>query len=136
MSNNITISGNVASEPDYVNGDGYTRLSFALYDNERRKVKGSDNEYENTGNVIKLQVTLWNELADEFVGSFNKGDVVEITGSVTEREYTRNDGTVGRQLQTSFVNSLVVKFRKSERTTVPAETGGGFFPDDVPAGFQ
>lgn len=112
MTNKITISGGVVADPEYKTPtERFRVLEFPLYDNETRKNKDTG-EYEKTGNVTKLKVVLKNDLADQWRGKINQGDIVEITGSITEREYDRKDGTKGRALETTWVDSVTVKYTK------------------------
>jgi len=116
MSNKITISGGVVADPEYKTPtEKFRVLEFPLYDNETRKNKDTG-EYEQTGNVTKLKVILKNDLADEWRGKINKGDIVEIVGTITEREYDKRDGSKGRSLETTWVDSVTVKFSKSPVT--------------------
>lgn len=113
MANKITISGGVVADPEYKTPtEKFRVLEFPLYDNETRKNKDTG-EYEQTGNVTKLKVVLKNDLADQWRGKINKGDIVEITGSITEREYDKRDGSKGRSLETTWIDSVTVKFSKS-----------------------
>lgn len=126
MGNRITISGRIVAEPELkVISDTFRVLQVVLYDNEQRKNRDTG-EYEDTGNVTKLRVELKNELADEWNGKISKGDVIEIEGTIREREYDRSDGTKGRSLETSFVNSVTVKFKKEGSSG----GGDGFTPED------
>lgn len=110
--NKITISGGVVADPEFrTPTENFRVLEFPLYDNETRKNKDTG-EYEQTGNVTKLKVVLKNDLADQWRGKINKGDIVEIVGSITEREYKRKDGTDGRALETTWVDSVTVKFSR------------------------
>ena len=116
MSNKLTISGAVVADPEYKTPtEKFRVLEFPLYDNETRKNKDTG-EYEQTGNVTKLKVILKNDLADEWRGKINKGDIVEIVGTITEREYDKRDGSKGRSLETTWVDSVTVKFSKSPVT--------------------
>ena len=65
-------------------------------------------EYDRTGDVTKIRVTLWRDLADTDI---RKGDIVEVDATLIEKEFPKQDGTTGRQLQTDFINSIVVKWR-------------------------
>lgn len=119
MSNKITISGGVVAEPEFKQiSDTFRVLEFPLYDNERRKDKDTG-QYEDTGNTTKLRVILKNDLADTWRGKINKGDVVEVVGSITEREYERKDGGKGRSLETTWVDSVEIKFSKSGDDSAP-----------------
>jgi single-strand DNA-binding protein len=114
MSNTITFSGAVVAEPEKVTAkSGATAISFPVYDNEQRKNKETG-VYENTGNVLKVRVTLWgDDWADKVADlGIKKGDIVEITGSITEREFETKDGGKGRSVETTFVNDVTVKWSK------------------------
>lgn len=125
MSNTIKISGGVVAEPELkVISERATVLSFPLYDSERRKNKDSQ-DYEETGNVLKLRVQLWNDVAKEWNGKIHKGDIVELEGTITEREYDKQDGTKGRSLETTFVNSIKVKWSKAAQGQT---ADAGFIP--------
>jgi single-stranded DNA-binding protein len=116
MGNKITISGGVVAAPEFKKiSDTFRVLEFPLYDNQRRKNKDTG-EYENTGNVVKLKVILKNDLADAWTGKFGVGDIVEVSGTFTEREYDRKDGTKGRALETDWVETVEVKFSKTAAT--------------------
>lgn len=121
-----SITGNIVAEPERKEINGSALLTFPVYSNERRKNRDTG-EYENTGNVTKVKVTLWRELAENT--SVGKGDLVEVVGSFIEREYDKKDGSKGRSLETSYVESVVVKF--TNKNEAPADAGfdsdeGGF----------
>lgn len=120
---NAVFSGGVVAEPEAIGKDG-SGLSLAVYVNEERKNKDTGS-YEKTGNVAKIQVALWGDLAKEDI---RYGDLVEIDASLTEREYEKKDGSKGRQLQTSWVNSVVVKWRKGEEQPAAAYSGANEAP--------
>jgi single-stranded DNA-binding protein len=67
-------------------------------------------EFEKTGDVSKVRVTLWRDLATN--ADIQKGDLVEISATLVEKEFQKKDGTTGRSLQTDWVESVVVKHRK------------------------
>lgn len=121
MANKITISGGVVADPEFKTPtEKFRVLEFPLYDNETRRNKDTG-EYEQTGNVTKLKVVLKNDLADQWRGKINKGDIVEITGSITEREYDKRDGTKGRALETTWVDSVTVKYTKGGASAADAD---------------
>lgn len=112
MSNKIVISGAVVADPEFKQiSDTFSVLEFPLYDNETRKDRDTG-EYKPTGNTLKLKVVLKNDAAAQYRGEIRKGDVWEVDGTITEREYEKKDGTKGRALETTYVNSLTLKWRK------------------------
>lgn len=110
-------SGKVVAEPERREVGGQPLLEFPVYVNRTKKNRDSG-EYEPTGDTTKIRVTLWRELADEPI---KKGDIVEIEGSIYEREWENKEGLKGRSLETDFVNSIIVKW------TAPEESGQAGF---------
>ena len=102
-----TFSGSVVAEPESKQVGGNNLLQFPVYVNHQRKNKDTG-EYDRTGDVTKIRVTLWRDLADTDI---RKGDIVEVDATLIEKEFPKQDGTTGRQLQTDFINPIVVKWR-------------------------
>lgn len=116
----VTFSGAVVAEPEKKQVGGSNLLEFPVYVNHTKKSKDSG-DYEPTGEVSKIRVTLWREKAE--MSDVQKGDIVEVVGTLVERNFTRKDGTEGRQLQTDYVESVIVKYRKDQKSsgTTPAD---------------
>ncbi len=104
----VQFSGSVVAEPERKQLGNHDALQFPVYVNHSKKVNG---EYVDSGDVTKIRVTLWGEMAGEDV---RLNDIVEIDGTLVEKEFDKKDGTKGRALQTEFVNSIVRKYRKPE----------------------
>lgn len=132
-------SGSVVAEPESKQvGPGL--LEFPVYVNDQNRNKETG-EYEDSGQVTKIRVKLWADLSGEDI---RKGDIVEVDAVILEREYDRNDGSKGRSLETKFVNSIVVKYRR-DNSSAPAQSsapaGGfasatkGFGPSESQKGF-
>jgi len=107
-----TFTGNVVAEPEARNAGGSNLLEFPVYVNHEKKDKDTG-EYAKTGDVTKIRVTLWRDLADDT--EVQKGDLVQIVATLVEKEFDKKDGTKGRSLQTDYVESVVLKYRKSEQ---------------------
>ena len=103
-------TGGIVAEPERKVVGSSNLLEFPVYVNHSKKNKDTG-EYEPTGDTTKVKVTLWRELADNT--DVQKGDLVEVTGTIVEKEFPKKDGTTGRQLQTDWVESVVLKHRKS-----------------------
>lgn len=113
-------SGNIVAAPDLrETPSGASLLEFPVYVNHTKKNRDTG-EYEKTGDTTKIRVTLWGELANNT--DVQQGDLVEITATLVEKEFDKKDGTQGRSLQTDWVESVVVKHRK----TGAAPAAGGF----------
>jgi single-stranded DNA-binding protein len=81
-------------------------LNLAVNHDKKNKDTG---EYERTGDTTWVTVKLWGDRASE---DYRKGDLVEFDGTIVEKAFTRKDGTEGRRLESDYVGSIVVKFRK------------------------
>jgi hypothetical protein len=55
-----------------------------------------------------------------------QGDLVEVHGTLVEKEFDKKDGTQGRSLQTDYIESVVVKYRKDEGSSVAVDSDGAF----------
>lgn len=118
-----TFTGGIVADPESgQTPSGAVRLSFPVYVNHTKKNK-TTNSYEKTGDVSKIRVTLWGDLANS--ADVQKGDLVEVVATLVEKEFDKKDGTKGRSLQTDYVESVVVKARSEN-----APNNGGGFADD------
>lgn len=112
-------TGNVVAEPTKKEVNGIALLEFPVYVNHTKKDKDSG-EYVKTGDTSKIRVTVWRDLAESL--DVKQGDLVEVHGSLVEKEFQKQDGTAGRSLQTDYIESVVVKHRK-EGATPPSDDG-------------
>ena len=117
--------GSIVAEPERRTAGSSNLLEFPVYVNHTKKNKDTGN-YEKTGDVSKIKVTLWRDLAD--TTDVRKGDIVEVTATIIEKEFPKKDGTTGRQLQTEWVESVVLKHR-FENDSPPAGNANGFDSD-------
>jgi single-stranded DNA-binding protein len=113
-------SGNVVAEPTRKDVNGTALLEFPVYVNHTKKDKDSG-EYVKTGDTSKIRVTVWRDLANSL--DVKMGDLVEVHGTLVEKEFQKQDGTAGRSLQTDYIESVVVKYRKDG---APATNDGVF----------
>ena len=114
-------SGNVVAEPTKKDINGTALLEFPVYVNHAKKDKDSG-EYVKTGDTSKIRVTLWRDLANTDI---QQGDLVEVRGTLIEKEFDKMDGTPGRSLQTDWIESVVVKYRK-DGAAVTVDSDGAF----------
>lgn len=113
MSNKVVISGAVVAEPEFrVISDTFRVLEFPLYDNEQRKDKDTGKYTNVEGSTLKVKVILKNDLADQWNGKILKGDIIEFSGSITEREFTKKDNTKGRAVESTWVDGISIKWRE------------------------
>jgi single-stranded DNA-binding protein len=118
-----SFTGSVVAEPEAKSTAGGAKfVEFPVYVNHQKKNKDSGS-YEKTGDVTKIRVTLWGDLAENV--TVGKGDLVDVSATIVEKEFPKKDGTTGRSLQTEWVESVVVKFKGGATApAIPAE--GGF----------
>lgn len=106
-------TGNIVAEPTRKDINGTTLLEFPVYVNHTKKDRDSG-DYVKTGDTSKIRVTAWRDMAESL--DVQMGDLVEVHGSLVEKEFTKKDGTEGRSLQTDYLESVVVKHRKDAAT--------------------
>lgn len=103
-------TGGVVADPERREVGGAPLLEFPVYVNHTKKNRDTG-EYDKTGDVSKIKVTLWRDLSETDI---RKGDLVEVSATLIEKEFPKKDGTTGRSLQTDWVESVVVKHRRDE----------------------
>ena len=88
---NATITGRLGTDPEMRYTDGGTpvvNVSVAhnwLYRDER---------------LVKwIRCPIWGELAEKAMAALHKGDLVKVSGTVTFRTWTRQDGTSVEELE-------------------------------------
>ena len=119
-----TFTGGIVAEPERKTVGQSKLLEFPVYVNHSKKNKDTG-EYEQTGDTTKIKVTLWRDLADNT--DVRKGALVEVTATIIEKEFPKKDGTIGRQLQTDYVESVVLKHRR-ELVGAGAPANDSFVP--------
>jgi single-stranded DNA-binding protein len=120
-----TFTGTIVAEPQLgETKNGIKKLEFPVYVNHARKNKDTGT-WSTTGDVSKIRVTLWAARSQE---DFRMGDLVEVTCTLIEKEFTKRDGTAGRSLQTDYIENVVLKHRK-DGNSLPALKVGGFDED-------
>jgi single-stranded DNA-binding protein len=135
-----TFDGRIVADPeDKSFSSGAEVTEFPVYVNHSRK--NGSGEYEDTGEVTKIRVGLWssNPKIDEWRDQgFRKNDIVEIVCTLKEREWVNKEGVKGRALQTDWVESVTLKYRRDEESVGAASAsapGYGGFDGEVPSGF-
>jgi len=125
-----TFDGGIVADPETKEVGGNKVLEFPVYVNHSKKNKDTQ-QYEPTGDVTKVRVSLWR---DDALKDFQKGDIVAITAQVVEKEFKKRDGSEGRQLQTSFVESIELKWRKEGAAPAQQQAAPASSDSFVPAG--
>lgn len=118
-------TGNVTNEPEVrkigAKETPLKELRVAVNHDRKNKETG---EYEKTGDVTWVSVKLWGDRANE---DFRKGDLIEFDGTIVEKHFQKRDDTEGRGLESDYIATLTVKYRK-DGNNAPAATQGAFVP--------
>ena len=96
------IVGNVVADPETRTVGNYVVHEFPLYVNHNKKDKQSG-AWVKTGDVSKIRVSVWGDKP-----SIAKGDLIRIEAGLVEKNFTKRDGTEGRQMQTEYVKSIEI----------------------------
>ena len=122
-----TFTGSVVAAPEARAAGSSNLVEFPVYVNHQKKNRDTQ-VYEKTGDVSKVKVTLWGDMANS--SEVEKGDLVEVTATLVEKTFQKRDGTEGRALQTDYVEAVVIKAKSNRPETSSgdcfAPSGGGF----------
>ena len=120
-----TFTGTIVADPEMKETkNGVKFLEFPVYVNHARKNKETGT-WATTGDVTKFRVSLWGTRAES---DLRKGDLVQVTATIVEKEFAKRDGSTGRSLQTDFIEHIELKHRK-DGNSLPALKVGGFDED-------
>jgi single-strand DNA-binding protein len=88
---NAIITGRIGSDPEmrYIN-EGTPVVNFSVAHNWL---------YRDEKSVKWIRVSIWGELAEKANETLHKGDLVKVSGTVTFRLWTRQDGTNVEELE-------------------------------------
>lgn len=116
MSNTITITGRLASDPELrFAASGVAMCNISIPDQKRVKNKDT-NEWEDASATTWFRVTVFKEAAEALAEKARKGDTVVVTGRLITREWTNKDGEVKGSLEVDFATvALVPSAPKAQR---------------------
>lgn len=117
MSQTITITGNLADDPElrFTSG-GKAVVEFTVITSRRRK---NDNGTWESVDTTGWRVKAWESLAEHVAESLHKGTGVIVIGDAAWRSWENKDGTKGGRVEVTARNvavSLVSATAKVERT--------------------
>jgi len=95
--NQLTIEGNLGSDPEIKMYKDEVLASFSLAHTPRKKVNGI---YED-GETIWFKVTFWNKKSDDVIENLKKGDRVLVVGKLSQSNYKAKDGETKTSLEIS-----------------------------------
>lgn len=121
MTATVTIEGGISEPTIRHTQTGKTLLEFGIGCTPRRK-NTNTNEWENDGDPLWINVTLWNDDAERYADILHKGDRIIATGTLAREEFTRHDGTKGEKLLLRFPKiALIPKTQHNQQQTPNAQ---------------
>lgn len=108
MSNNITITGRLASDPELrFAASGVAMCNISIPDQKRVKNKDTG-AWEDASATTWFRVTVFKEAAESLAEHARKGDTVVVTGRLITREWTTKDGDTKSSLEVDYATVAVV----------------------------
>lgn len=108
MSNNITITGRLASDPELrFAASGTAMCNISVPDQKRVKNKDTG-VWEDASATTWFRVTVFGDAAESLAEHGRKGDQVVVTGRLITREWTNKDGEVKSSLEVDYATVAVV----------------------------
>ena len=97
MSANVTVSGNLANDPELrFTKDGKAVVSFTVMTSKSKKNDAGD--WEST-DVTAWRVSAWDKLAEHIAESIFKGSPVVVTGNAVWKSWENKDGVKGGAME-------------------------------------
>jgi len=108
MSNNITITGRLAADPELrFAASGTAMCNISVPDQKRVKNKDTG-AWEDASATTWFRVTVFKDAAEALAEQARKGDQVVVSGRLITREWTNKDGEVKSSLEVDFATVAVV----------------------------
>ncbi len=120
MSNNITITGRIAQDPELrFSGKGTAICNISVPDQKRRK--NDAGEWEDASATTWFRVSVFGDKAEALAEQARKGDQVIVTGRLISREWTDKDGQVRSSLEVDYADVAVMpRVQQSQRSSAPS----------------
>lgn len=109
--NQITIEGNVGTDPELKFNNDETLATFSLANTPWSKAKGE-------GETMWFRVTFWNRKADLVMDNIRKGDKVLVVGTFKSSTYTDKEGNTKTSLDISGTEFAIMP--RNVKNTAPA----------------
>jgi single-strand DNA-binding protein len=98
MGNTTTLCGNLTADPGIrYTRDGAAQTTFGIAVNERRKVRGSEDEFEEETSFF--DVVCWRDMAENVALSLVKGSRVVVTGNLQQRCWETEAGETKKRVE-------------------------------------
>lgn len=110
--NQITIEGNVGSDPEMKFTKDESLASFSLAYTPWSKAKGE-------GETVWFRITAWERMADAVMDGVKKGDRLQVTGTFGYSTYTDKEGNTRNSLEIT-AKQIAHSLRAVKNTTPKA----------------
>ena len=91
VDNTVTIVGNLTADPEIrVTDGGATLAEIRIAQNKNKRT--ADGSWENVGDPMFFQGTVWNDMAENAAASLQKGMRVIVVGKLNYRSWETQDG--------------------------------------------
>lgn len=108
MSNNITITGRLAKDPELRFASTGTAMCTVVVPDQKRVKNAQTNEWEDKSATTWFRATVWRDAAEALAEHARKGDEVTITGRLITTEWTNKEGEVKSSLEVDFATVAIV----------------------------
>lgn len=117
----IVAEARVGNDPELreVNGTAVCNLSLAVTERKQNKQTG---QWEDAGTTW-LRGAVWGAMASNVAVSILKGQLVNVTGTLSERKYTTNEQQERTQLEVR-VDTIAPSLRFATAQVIPNDRGG------------
>lgn len=147
MSNHVTITGNLGSDPELrFIPSGKAVATISVGDTPRR-LNRDTNKWEDAGETLWLRCSVWGDAAETLTEHAKRGDKVVVTGRLKSRSWDDKDGSKRTVTECDADTVAIVPKNQTQRTSqvhqsdpwatqqpaqAPEQSGGGW---DAPAPF-
>lgn len=108
MSNHITITGRLATDPDLRFAATGTAMCTVVVPDQKSKKNEATGQWEEQSATTWFRATVFKEKAEALAAIAKKGDTVTVSGRLITREWTNKDGEVKSSLEVDFATVAVV----------------------------
>ena len=123
MSNHITITGNLGSDPELrFSPNGKAVANISVGDTPRRFNRDT-NQWEDAGETLWLRCGIWGDKAEALAEHAKRGDMVIVTGRLKSRSFETKEGEKRTVIECDADEvAVVAKSRPAQRTNAPAQS--------------
>jgi len=121
MSNHITITGRLATDPELRFASTGTAMCTVVVPDQKSRKNEQTGQWEEQSATTWFRATVFKDAAEALAEHARKGDTVTVSGRLITREWTNKDGEVKSSLEVDFATVAVVPSRPAaQRTATPA----------------